>query len=335
MIITQTPYRVSFAGGGTDLKAFYEHEYGAVLSAAVNLHMYVTISPRFDKTVRVSYTKTEITDGIDPIKHELVREALRKTGLSRHIEITTIGDVPGGTGMGSSSALTAGVLHALYAFRGDIVTADRIAEESCEIEIDILGHPIGKQDQYAAAFGGLNYIRFNSSGTVDVEPLPCRPETLDRLEAQTLIFYTQQQRDADSILKKQSEGTTDKIDVLRQMRDLAGEMRHPLAGLGDLDEFGRLLHQGWELKRSLGFGITNSLVDDWYTAARKAGAMGGKLLGAGGGGFLMLLAPEDSHSAIREALGHPREIEFQVDRRGSRVIFISDHQSLIRDGGYT
>ena len=172
MLITQTPYRVSFAGGGTDLKAFYENEYGAVLSAAINQHMYVTVSPRFDETVRVSYTKTEITEGIEPIKHELVREALRLTGLSRHIEITTVGDVPGGTGMGSSSSLTAGLLQALYAFRGDIITAQRIAEEACRIEIDILGHPIGKQDQYAAAFGGLNYIRFNPSGTVDVEPLP-------------------------------------------------------------------------------------------------------------------------------------------------------------------
>jgi len=334
MVITQTPYRVSFAGGGTDLKAFYEHEYGAVLSAAVNLHMYVTVSPRFDETVRVSYTMTEITDGIEPIKHELVREALRLTGLSRHIEITTVGDVPGGTGMGSSSSLTTGILHALYAFRGDIVTAERIAEEACKIEIDILGHPIGKQDQYAAAFGGLNYIRFNPSGTVDVEPLPCRSETLDRLESQTLIFYTRQQRNADTILQKQSDGTADKMGVLREMRDLAGEMRYPLAGSGDLEEFGRLLHRGWELKRSLGFGITNDAVDGWYKAARKAGAMGGKLLGAGGGGFLLLLAPEDSHEAIREALGRPREIEFQVDRRGTRIVFISDHQALIKDGGY-
>lgn len=334
MIITQTPNRVSFAGGGTDLKAFYENEYGAVLSTAINQHMYVTVSPRFDETVRLSYTKTEITEGIEPIKHELVREALRMTGLSRHIEITTVGDVPGGTGMGSSSSLTAGLLQALYAFRGDIMTAERIAEEACRIEIDILGHPIGKQDQYAAAFGGLNYIRFNPSGTVDVEPLPSRPEIIQRLEAETLLFYTQKQRAADSILKKQSEGTANKMSVLRQMRDLAGEMRGPLTGTGDLHEFGRLLHEGWELKRSLGFGITNQSVDDWYRAARKAGALGGKLLGAGGGGFLLVFAPEDRHEAIREALGRPKEIVFQIDPRGSRVIFISEHQSLVREEEY-
>lgn len=335
MLITQTPNRVSFAGGGTDLKAFYENEFGAVLSVTINHHMYVTVSPRFDETVRVSYTKTEITDGIEAIEHDLVREALRLTGLSRHIEITTVGDVPGGTGMGSSSSLTAGLLQALYAFRGDIMTAERIAEDACRIEIDILGHPIGKQDQYAAAFGGLNYIRFNPTGTVDVEPIPSRPEILQRLEAETLIFYTQIQRAANSILKEQSEGTADKMSILRQMRDLAGEMRGPLTGAGDLEEFGRLLHEGWELKRSLGFGITNQGIDDWYHAARKAGALGGKLLGAGGGGFLMVFAPEDCHDSIREALGRPREITFKIDRRGSRIIFISDHQSLVRDGGYS
>lgn len=333
MLISQTPYRVSFAGGGTDLKAFYGSEYGAVLSAAVNQHMYVTVSPRFDETVRVSYTRTEITDGIEPIQHEIVREALRLTGLSKHIEVTTIGDVPAGTGMGSSSSLTVGLLQALYAFRGDIVPTHRIAEEACRIEIDILGKPIGKQDQYAAAFGGLNYIRFEPDGSVDVEPVPCRVETIERLEAGILMFYTQQQRDADDILKKQSAGTADKMTVLRQMRDLADEMRRQLSGPGNLDEFGRLLHEGWELKRSLGFGISNQGIDDWYQAARKAGALGGKLLGAGGGGFLMVFAEPEHHGAIREALGRPRELAFELDRRGSRIIFISDHQTLIRDPG--
>ncbi|MDA0240371.1 MAG: GHMP kinase, partial [Proteobacteria bacterium] len=308
MIVTQTPYRVSFAGGGTDLPAFYEKEFGAVLSAAVDLHMYITVSPRFDSTIRVSYTQTEITDGIDGIKHEIVREALRLTDLSEHIEITTIGDVPAGTGMGSSSSLTVGLLHALYAFRGDIVSTSRIADEACRIEIEILGKPIGKQDQYAAAYGGLNYIRFNPSGTVEVEPVPARQETLRQIEDWTLIFYTQQQRNADTILQKQTDGTADKMSVLRQMRDLASEMRGPLTGGGDLNEFGRLLHEGWELKRSLGFGITTTDVDEWYQNARKAGALGGKLLGAGGGGFLLVFAPPDRHDDIRKALGAPKEV---------------------------
>lgn len=330
MVISQTPYRVSFAGGGTDLPAFYRQEYGAVLSMAIDKHMYVTVSPRFEPTTRVSYTRTEIADTVDAIDHTLVREALRLTGLGRHLEVTTIGDVPGGTGMGSSSSLTVGLLKALYAYRGEVISHEEAARQACRIEIDVLGKPIGKQDQYAAAFGGINYIRFNPEETVDVEPVPCRPETALELERQTLLLYTGLQRDADTILDRQSQATNDRRGILRQMRDLAGELCRAVNGQGDLDEFARLLHHGWELKRSLGLGISVPKVDQWYEAARKAGAKGGKLLGAGGGGFLLLMAPAERHEAIREALGRPRELEFGIDRRGSRVIFISDHQRLLR-----
>lgn len=326
MIISQTPYRVSFAGGGTDLPAFYTEEYGAVISAALGRHMYVTVSPRFDPTTRVAYTRTEIADRIDRIDHTIVREALRMTGLGRHLEITTIGDVPAGTGLGSSSSLAVGLLNALYAYRGQITSHAQLAEEACQIEIGILGKPIGRQDQYAAAFGGLNYMRFLPDHSVEVEPVPCRAGTLDELERRALMLYTAQQRDADSILQRQSEGTGSKRAVLREMRDLAAEIRAVLSGSGDLDEFARILHHGWELKRSLGFGISQASVDEWYTKARAAGALGGKLLGAGGGGFLFLQAPAERHDAIREALGHPREIQFSMDRRGSRIIFISDHR---------
>jgi len=331
MIISQTPYRVSFAGGGTDLPAFYRQEYGAVLSMAIDKHMYVTVSPRFEKTTRVAYTKVEIADSINDLQHELVREALRLTGLGRHIEITTVGDVPSGTGMGSSSSLTVGVLQALYAYKGQIISAKNVAEQACQIEIDILGKPIGKQDQYAAAFGGLNYIRFNSDDTVDVEPVPAPRETMQELSSRMMLLYTEQQRDADGILKRQSEGTKDRMPVLREMRDLAQEMRVAITGSGGLDEFARLLHQGWELKRSLGFGISMERVDAWYEQARKLGAQGGKLLGAGGGGFLLLLAPKERHNMIREALGNPRELTLDIDRRGGRVIFISDHQRLLHN----
>lgn len=330
MIISQTPYRVSFAGGGTDLPAFYQHEAGAVLSTAINQHMYVTVSPRFEPTTRVAYTRTEIAETIDQIEHELAREALRVTGLGRHLEITTVGDVPAGTGMGSSSSLTVGLLNALYAYRGDIAGPANLARIACQIEIDILGKPIGRQDQYAAAFGGVNYIRFNPDHTVDVEPVPCRPETMDRLQECIILLYTGTRRSADGILKEQSAGTADRMSVLRQMRDLAGDLRNAVAGEGDLDEFARILHEGWELKRSLGFGIAVQQVDDWYQLARNLGARGGKLLGAGGGGFLLLLAPPDAHDAIRAELDHPRELSFSMDRRGSRVIFISDHQRLLR-----
>jgi D-glycero-alpha-D-manno-heptose-7-phosphate kinase len=324
MIISQTPYRVSFAGGGTDLPAFYEQEYGAVFSVTLQKHMYVTVGPRFEKTTRVAYSQVEIADQIKDIEHTIVREALRTTGLGPHLEITTVGDVPSGTGMGSSSSLAVGLLNALYASKGMVTSRERLAEQSCDIEIDVLKKPIGRQDQYAAAFGGFNYIQFNPDHSVQVEPVPCRRETLEELESRVLLMYTEKQRSADGILQKQSDGTADKMSVLRAMRDLAGEMRTVLSGQGDLDEFARLLHEGWKLKRSLGFGIATSDIDDWYDAAMKAGAQGGKLLGAGGGGFVCLLAPPERHEAIREALGRPRELEFKVDHRGSRIIFISN-----------
>ncbi|MEM7366448.1 MAG: GHMP kinase [Pseudomonadota bacterium] len=330
MIISQTPYRISFAGGGTDLPAFYEQDTGAVLSVSINQHMYVTVSPCFEPNIRVAYTQTEIVDNVDDLQHTIVREALRKTGLGKHVEITTIGDVPGGTGMGSSSSLAVGVLNALYAFKGQVASADALAEQACNIEIDVLKSPIGRQDQYAAAFGSMNYIQFNSDHSVDVEPVPSEPETFDELENRILLFYTQQQRDANDILAKQSASTTeaDKFRTLVHMRDLAGEMRNVVSGTADLDRFGELLHEGWELKRSLGNGISNALIDDWYESARSAGAVGGKLLGAGGGGFLLVMAPRERHSAIRDKLGHPRELPFKIDRRGTRIIFISDRYGI-------
>ncbi|MCC6578874.1 MAG: GHMP kinase [Phycisphaeraceae bacterium] len=329
MIISQSPYRVSFAGGGTDLPAFYLQEYGAVLSTAIDKHMYVTVSNRFDASIRVAYSKTEIADEVRDVQHTIVREALKLTRLNRHLEITTIGDVPAGTGMGSSSTLTVGLLHALYGYRGQIVSREKLANEACDIEINRLGKPIGKQDQYAAAFGGINYIRFNPDQSVQVEPVPCTAETLAELNSRFLLLYTNQRRDADTILQKQSDGTKDRMNVLREMRDLADAMRQTLAGDGDIDEFASLLHEGWLLKRSLGFGISNDMVDQWYDAARRAGAQGGKLLGAGGGGFVLLLAPPERHEAIREAMGCPRQLPIAVDQLGSRIIFISQRHAAV------
>ena len=330
MIISQTPYRVSFAGGGTDLPSFYQKEMGAVLSVGLSQHMYVTVSPRFKASTRIAYTKTEIADTIDQIEHTIAREALRMTDLGKHLEITTIGDVPSGTGLGSSSSLAVGLINALNAYKGQISSPQQLAEKACAIEIDILKKPIGKQDQYAAAFGSLNYIRFNSDDSVDVEPVPYKPETLRELESRTLLLYTAQQRSADDILIKQSAGTQrqDTFAALKEMRDLAEEMKNVISGSGNIDDFAGLLHQGWLLKKSLGFGISNQHIDDWYSAALNAGAQGGKLLGAGGGGFLMLVAPPEKHQAIRDALGNPREIPFEVDRRGSRIIFISDRYKI-------
>ena len=246
MIISQTPYRVSFAGGGTDLPAFSRYEYGAVLSTTIDQHMYVTIHHRFEPTIRVSYSRTETVETIDEVQHDLVREAMRLIEIDEPLEITTIGDVPAGTGMGSSSSLAIGLLNALFAYKGQVVSRQRLAEMSCRIEIDILNKPIGRQDQYAAAFGGVNYIRFNPDNTVDVEPVPCRAETLAELEQRVLLFYTGQTRDANQILERQSNGTADRMEVLRQVRPSPPDARGAV-GAGDLDHFASLLHTGWEL----------------------------------------------------------------------------------------
>lgn len=325
MIISQTPYRVSFAGGGTDLSSFYEQEdFGAVFSVTIRQHMYVTVHSRFDDNIRISYSETETANSLDEVKHELVREALRATSVRPPLEVTTIGDVPAGTGLGSSSTLTVGLLNAFRAYRGLVSSPDYLAREACAIEIDRLGHPIGKQDQYAAAYGGFNYIRFLPDGTVDVERIPLSDELRSQFEQHVLMLYTAQRRRAKDILQAQSEGTNDKRTELRAMRELAGAMTQALSAPDSFREFGRLLDEGWQLKRSLGFGISNSKIDEWYHAACRAGAWGGKLLGAGGGGFLLLFAPPEKHTDILARLGHPKQLEFRAETRGSRLVFISD-----------
>jgi len=324
MIISQTPYRVSFAGGGTDLPAYYREEPGAVLSTTIEHYVYVHVHKRFEPNIRIAYSRTEIANSVDEIQHELVREAMKLVGIAEPLEITTIGDVPAGTGMGSSSTLTVGLLHALYAYRGRVVSLERLAEEACQIEIDILGKPIGRQDQYAASLGGVNYIQFYPDDTVKVEPVPCGGRMLQELERHMLLIYTNITRSADEILKEQSRSTMANISILRQMRDLVDPMRHSLTGLGDMREFARLLNEGWKLKRLLTPGISTGPINDLYEQARQAGAEGGKLLGAGGGGFLLLIAPPDRHHSIREALRHPRELPFRFARHGSRIIYYHD-----------
>ncbi len=325
MVISQTPYRVSLLGGGTDLPAFYQREYGAVLSMTLARHMYVTVHRRFQDNIRVAYSRTETADSVACIEHELVREAMRATNVDGPLEITTIGDVPSGTGLGSSSSLTVGLLHALCAYSSRFASREFLSEEACRIEMEVLGKPIGKQDQYAAAFGGVNYFRFNSDGRVDVQPVPVKSETLKELERHVLLMYTERQRSADQILQRQTAGTADRLAELTQMRDLAARARDCLLEHKGLEQLGKLLDEGWQLKRSLGFGISDAATDRWYGRAREAGAWGGKVLGAGGGGFLLLLAPPGRHAAIREALGRPRELPFQIDPSGSRIIFVNDH----------
>jgi D-glycero-alpha-D-manno-heptose-7-phosphate kinase len=325
MIITRTPLRVSFAGGGTDLRVFYSRERGAVLSTAIDKYIYITVNRKFDSKVRASYSVTEMVDRASDLKHELIREALKVVGVEGGIEITSISDVPSrGTGLGSSSSYTVGLLNALYAFTGKLANAEKLAAEACHIEIEICGKPIGKQDQYIAAYGGMQFIQFNPDDTVFTDPVPCERGLRERLKSNLLMLYTGVTRSANDVLIEQSRNTDQNgmtREGLQRMRNLADQLRDCLCS-GKLDGFGETLHAGWMLKKGLAAGISNPEIDAWYDAARCSGAIGGKLLGAGGGGFLLLYAHPDRHADIRRALPELRTLEFKFEPQGSKIIFI-------------
>jgi len=326
MIISRTPFRVSFVGGGSDLNAYYRRQPGAVVSTTIDKYMYVTINKRFDETIRISYTKTEIADTVDQIQHALVRQAIRLVGLDEGIEITTIADVPAGTGLGSSSSLTVGLLNVLYAFAERFRSAEQLAQEACQIEIDILGKPLGKQDQYAAAYGGLNYIQFNPDKTIFVDPIICKKEVKEQLQDRLLMFYTGLRGDNSDILVEQRRGTVSneaKRRSLDQMVALANQMRDALNS-NDLTSFGELLHQNWELKKRMASGISNPQIDRWYQAAQQAGALGGKILGAGGRGFLLLYCREGKRESVQEVMQKLdlREFSFRFEPQGSKIIYV-------------
>lgn len=322
MIISRTPFRVSFVGGGTDLPTFYERHQGAVMSMTVNKYVYITVNRRFDQTLRLSYSKTEIVDRIDAVEHPLFRETLRLTGAMSGIEATSIADIPSGTGLGSSSTFTVGLLNALHAFRGHHRTAEELAAEACHLEIDVLGEPIGKQDQYAAAFGGLRRYRFNADGSVYVDPVICSPDTKRTLFEHLLYFYLGGSRDAREILEKQSKQMEQKIEYLRRLRDLVDRFHTVLVRGTGLLELGELLHENWLCKRKLASNVTNCFVDEYYERARSAGALGGKLLGAGQAGFLLVFCPTQRKAAVREAMRDLREIEFGFEPEGSKIIYV-------------
>jgi D-glycero-alpha-D-manno-heptose-7-phosphate kinase len=328
MIISRTPLRISFVGGGSDLPAFYAREVGAVVSTTINRYIYITVNPKFDRRIRASYSQTETVDHIEELKHELVRESLRVTGVDGAIEITSISDIPSrGTGLGSSSAYTVGLLNALYAHTGRLAGAERLARESCDIEIERCGRPIGKQDQYSAAYGGLKYLAFNPDGSVFVEQIICAPATRRQLERNLLLLYTGQTRRAESILEEQSRNSADSDATragLRHMVQLAAQLRDAL-NANCLDGFGEILHANWEEKRRLACGITNPTLDGWYDTARAHGAVGGKVLGAGGGGFLLLYAPVERHADICSALSELRHVTFHFEPQGSRLIYVEEN----------
>ena len=328
MIISRTPLRISFAGGGSDLAAFYRREPGAVTSTAINKYIYITVNKKFDNKIRASYSITEIVDSVEELKHELIREALKLVGLNGGIEITSISDIPSrGTGLGSSSTYTVGLLNALYAYTGQHVGAERLAREACQIEIERCGKPIGKQDQYIAAYGGLQHIRFNPDESVFVDPVICNPETKRKLQRGLLLLYTGLTRSAEEILREQSANTEsdeEKRRALLIMMGLAQELREALCR-NDLDCFGEVLHQGWLEKKKLASGISNGRLDGWYERARQHGAIGGKVLGAGGGGFLLLYAPPERHGEIVRALPELRPVAFRFEPQGSKIIYVEEN----------
>ncbi|MEO8357692.1 MAG: GHMP kinase [Chloroflexota bacterium] len=321
MIIVQTPLRISFFGGGTDFPSFFMEEGGCVLTSAIDKYIYVTVKERFDSKLRIGYTQTEMVDNIDQIQHELIREALRTTGIHSGLEITTMGDIPSeGSGLGSSSTVTVGALNALYTYLGEIVSAEKLAREACSIEIDTLKKPIGIQDQYIAAYGNLRFLDFLPDGQVNIEKVLLDTESRRALNDRFLLFFTGVSRRADNILREQKENIKDRIPVLREMKQMVYEARKVLTNC-DFDAFGLLMHESWKLKKRLADTITNDNINDLYELARRSGAIGGKITGAGGGGFLLLYVPYEKQSAVRNALCELQELPFRLESDGTKVIF--------------
>ena len=321
MIITQTPLRIGLLGGGTDLPDYYREHGGRVLNCAIDKYIYVIVKQRFDDDIYVNYSKKEIVSRVDDLEHELVREAMRMTGVTSGVEITTLADIPsaGGSGLGSSSAVTVGLLHALFAYRGRQVTAEELADRACTIEIDRCGKPIGKQDQYIAAFGGIRDIHFGPGDEVVAEDLELSAVERRDLQRNIMLFYTGITRSADTILSEQTaniKATRPQLDLLR---DLAGVAVDGLRR-GDVDSVGAAMRESWEAKRKLAAGISNDQVDEAVARALDAGASGAKLTGAGGGGFLLVICPMEQQRAVRESLANMRELPVKLDPLGSRVV---------------
>lgn len=324
MIISRTPLRVSFAGGGTDVPSYFRaHGGGAVLSAAVEHYVYVMVNQKFDRDIRLSYSRTaEYVPHVDEIKHPMIREAMKATGVTEAVEIVTVSDIPAeGTGLGSSSSFAVGILNALHAYQGHLKSPRELAEEACHIELEVLKEPIGLQDQYAAAFGGIRYYEFGSDGSVSIHPLPLTHPQLASFASHFALFYTGITRSASKILNKMQERTDLNTRSYARMKEMAGEARDALLR-GDYVAVGHALREGWELKRALSEGISNAEIEGMYDRAMEAGAIGCRVVGAGGGGFLLVAYPEGRSEAVARALGEYRRLNVHVSTQGSRIIFV-------------
>ncbi|MEO6938950.1 MAG: GHMP kinase [Candidatus Kapaibacterium sp.] len=322
MLISQTPLRISLAGGGTDLEAYYKDSDGFVVSSAIDKYLYVLIKERFDEKVYLNYAaRKEIVDHAQEIQHELVREAAKITGLERGFELSTFADIPSeGSGLGSSSSLTVGLLNAMYTYLGKQVTHQQLAEEACQIEIEVLHKPIGKQDQYIAAYGGLCAITFHANGEVETHPLELSEKERHNLGGRLMLFFTNVTRQASSILTEQREKTAANRGNLERIHALGKDVETAI-NKRNFDAVGEILHQNWLLKRGLASGISNPALDAMYESAIRGGALGGKVAGAGGGGFLLLYVPPAKQASVREALKEFREMPFMFDSHGASIIF--------------
>lgn len=321
MVITQTPLRLSFAGGGSDFAEFYRDGAGKVITTAIDKYIFVIVKERFDDKIVLNYSSKEIVDDVSEIKHELIREAMLKTGLKCGVEISTLADIPSeGSGLGSSSALVVGLLNAMYMFKGQQVTAARLAEEACEIEIERCGKPIGKQDQYIAAYGGLRTLTFNPDGSVKTDRVGMSAKSRWQFGTHLMLFYTYRTRNSSEILTEQKRETKRMRKTLEAMLPLVDRIHDSLVS-GNFDDVGYALHEGWMLKREMASKISDPQIDDVYERAIKSGALGGKIAGAGGGGFLLLYVPFANQDRVRQAILDLYELPFQPENDGSKVIF--------------
>lgn len=323
MIITRTPFRISFVGGGSDMEQFYREHDGAVLSTSINKYMYISSHKFFEQDkIRVKYSETETVNEPSELKHRILKTVLSNFNIRGGLEISSIADVPAGTGMGSSSSFTVGVLHNMYERQNQMLSKEQLAAEACEVEINQLQEPIGKQDQYAAAYGGLNIIRFKKEGNVDVEPIKPTQERLLQLEENLMLFYFGNQRSASKILAQQKANISqaDKFNSLKQMVALVNDLKQCILN-GDMNDFGKILHENWLLKQQLASSISNQGINEAYEIAMKNGALGGKLLGAGGGGFLLFYCEKEKQKKLANALHLLSPFEFKFDEDGSKLIY--------------
>jgi D-glycero-alpha-D-manno-heptose-7-phosphate kinase len=321
MIISQTPLRISFLGGNTDFREFYTKHGGGVLSTAIDKYIYCIVNKRFDKKIYVNYSRKEIVDSVDKIQHDLVRECLKKVRIKDGIEVSYLADIPSeGSGLGSSSSFTVGTLHALYQYVGHNPSAEQLAKEAVEVEIDILKNPIGVQDQYIAAYGGFRFLQFNKDGSITPERITIPEEHQEDIDNSFMLFFTGQVRKTGNILQSLHKSIGNKTNQLLKNYELAKDGKVAVEE-NDLNKLGLLLHEYWEIKKSLSPNISNSEIDNMYIQARKAGAIGGKISGAGGGGFMLLLVPGNKRKNVRNILKNYREMPFRICNSGSKIIF--------------